>query len=63
LLELIISKLACLREAIHAASDLHVDMAIVDKCMQLVVVHDFGREDSHWDVHVGIISGWHWGAF
>jgi len=61
-LELIVGKLACLWEAVHAALDFHVDMAIVDKCMQLVVVHDVRREDSNRDEHVSVISGWHGSA-
>jgi len=54
--------LAHLREPIHALSDFHIDMAIVDKGMQLVVVHDVRREDCHWDAHVSVVGRLHGGS-
>jgi len=39
-LEVFVGDAAGLWEAIHAFSDFHIDMAIVDKVMELVVVHD-----------------------
>ncbi len=35
-----VSKASSLREAIHAFPDFHIDMAIVDKVVELVMVHD-----------------------
>jgi len=51
-----------LREPVHAPSDFYIDVAIVDKGMQLVVVCDVRREDCHWDAHVSIVSRLHGGS-
>jgi len=59
---LVIGDLAHLREPIHAPSDFHIDMAIVDKGMQLIVVHDVRQEDYHWDAHVSIVGRLHGGS-
>jgi len=37
-LELVIGNWACLQQSIHAPLDLNRDMAIVNKCMEVVVV-------------------------
>jgi len=54
-----IGKFASLGQAIHAPSDFHTYMAFVDDGVQIVVVHDFGWQDSDGDAHVGIILRWH----
>ena len=58
---MVIGNLAHLRESIHAPSDFHIDMAIMDKGMKLVVVHDVWWEDCHGDAHVGIVGRLHGG--
>jgi len=59
---LVIGNLASLRESIHAPPDFDIDVAIVDKGMQLVVVHDGRGKDCHGDVHVSIVSRLHGGS-
>ncbi len=58
-LEVVISEASGLWEAIHAFPDFHIDMAIVDKVMEIVMVHDCVGNGGDVDVHVSIISGWH----
>ena len=36
-------------------------MAIVDKCMNVVVIHNVRWQDSHGDVHVSVVSRLHGG--
>jgi len=42
--------------------DLHINMAIVDKGMKIVMVHDVGRNNSDQNAHVSIIGRLHGGA-
>jgi len=62
LLKLHVGEESGLREAIHAALNLNIDMAMVDQTVELVMVHDFVREHGHRDVHVGVVLGLHWCA-
>jgi len=54
---LVIGNLAGLWEAIHPTANFDVDMTIVDKWVEIVVLHDVRRKDCNWDVHVGIVGG------
>jgi len=42
--------------------DLHINMAIVDESMKIVMVHNVGRNDGNQNVHVSIIGRLHGGA-
>jgi len=42
--------------------DFHVNMAIVDECMKIVMIHDVSRNDGNRNAHVGIIGRLHGGA-
>ncbi len=59
---MVIGNLAGLQESIHALPDFDIDMAIVDKGMQVVVVHDGRGKDCHRDVHASIVSRLHGGS-
>jgi len=51
---------ACLLVEGHTyPADFHVDVTVVDKVMQFVVIHDCWGNNSDWDAHVGIVSGLH----
>ncbi len=43
-------------------ADLHVNMTIVDEGMEVVMVHDIGRNNGDQNVHVSVIGGLHGGA-
>jgi len=48
LLELVFCNLSSLWQSIHAMMpDFHIDMTILDKHMQVVMVHDVRRKDCH----------------
>jgi len=40
-------------------ADLHINMTNVDEGMEVVMVHDVGRNDGNWNAHVSIIRGLH----
>ncbi len=58
-LEVFVGSAAGLWEAIHAFPDYHIDVSIVDKVMELVVVHDQVGNGQDGDAHVGVIGQWH----
>jgi len=58
-LQLVIGNLAGLWKAIHTPSNFHVDVTVVDKVMQFVVIHDCWGNNSDRDAHVGIVGGLH----
>jgi len=39
-----------------------MDMAVMDKCMEGIVVHDVWWDNGNWNAHVGIVGGLHGGA-
>jgi len=62
LLELVIGNFASLWQSIHTLANFDIDMAMVDKCMEDVVVHDVWWDNGNWNAHVGIVGGGHWGT-
>jgi len=50
-----------LREPIHTPPNFNIDMAIVDKGVKVVVIHNVRWQDSHGDAHVSIVSRLHGG--
>ncbi len=43
-------------------ADFHIDVAIVDEGMEIVVVHDIWGYGTNGDVHVTIVARLHWHA-
>ena len=42
--------------------DLHINMAIVDERMEVVMVYNVSRNDGNWNAHVSIIGRLYGGA-
>jgi hypothetical protein len=51
---------ASLCQSIHALSDFHHNVSIVDERQQFVLIHDAGGNILNWDVHV--FEDVHWGV-
>ncbi len=60
-MELVVSNLASLREPVHTLLNFNIHLAIVDKGMKFVVVHNVGWQDGHGDAHVCVVSRLHGG--
>jgi len=51
-----------LGKAVHAFADFHIDVAFVDKVVELVMVHDLRGDGRHRDAHVSVVGRLHGGA-